>query len=94
MNERLLMEEWYATRRRALQMFPVALVLFVAVCAVVYLEDLYRSEFGFLVGALVGMHAYWAALEALTVIQVGRLLRRAGGAGAGANAARTSASSS
>lgn len=85
----MLVQEWYATRRRALQMLPVALVLFVAVCAVVYLEDLYRSEFGFLVGALVGMHAYWAALEALTVLNVARLLRRAG-----ENAARTSASSS
>lgn len=79
MNEQMLAEEWVATRRRSLQMFPVALVIFVALAAVVYLEGLYQSEFGFLFGALVGFLGYWAALEALTVLQVGRLLRKASG---------------
>lgn len=77
MNERLLVEEWYTARRHALQMFPVALAMLVGLMVVVVAEDLIRSEFGFVAGLLVGVHAYWALLEAMTVVRIGRLLRKA-----------------
>lgn len=76
-NERVLVEEWWAVRRRSLHILPVAVVLFVALGCVTYFERLYQSEVGFIPGVLVGTLGYWVILEAMTVVRVNRLLRRA-----------------
>lgn len=81
MNEKLFVGEWEATRRRSVQALPVAVVLFVALSAVVVVENLHQSEFGFLAGILVGIHASWAVLEVVTILKVSRLLRRAAATG-------------
>jgi len=77
MNDRLLVEEWSALRRRSLRLLPVAVILAVVLGMLVYLEGLYLSEAGFLAGLLVGVLVYWAVLEAVTFLRIGRLLRTA-----------------
>lgn len=77
MNERILVEEWYSLLRAARRMFPIAAMLFIALGMIVYREGLHRTEFGFLSGVLLGILGYWAILEAMTVVRIGRLLRKA-----------------
>lgn len=77
MDERKLAEEWGAMRRRSMRAFPIAVVMAVVLGGVVYVEELYRSDAAFLIGVLVGSIGYWAVLEAMTILRVGRLLREA-----------------
>jgi hypothetical protein len=77
MNERKLADEWRAMRRRSLSVLPVAIALLLATCGVVLFEGLHLSDVGFIPGVLVGTFGYWAVLEAMTVIRVGRLLQAA-----------------
>jgi hypothetical protein len=73
----MLAAEWVAHRRRSLYALPLAAALLAALAAVVLATGLHRSDSGFLAGILVGAFAYWAVLEAVTVVRVGRLLREA-----------------
>ena len=77
MNERKLADEWRAMRRRSLSVLPVAIALLVATVGVVFFEGLHLSDVGFIPGVLVGCFGYWAVLEAMTFVRVGRLLRAA-----------------
>lgn len=77
MNDRMLVDEWHAMRRGSLRLFPVAAALAAVFGVLVYVEELHRSEAGFLVGLLFGAIAYWAILEVMTVVRVDRLLRKA-----------------
>ena len=78
MMEKKLVHELTARRRRSMNVLPIAVLLLATLGGVIYWEDLHRSEFGFLVGVLVGCFVYWVALEFMTVVQVGRQLRSEG----------------
>jgi hypothetical protein len=73
----MLVDEWFAVRRGSLRMLPIAVTLFGVLGGVIAIEGLHRSEFGFLAGLLIAATGYWAILEAITVIRVDRLLRKA-----------------